>query len=48
MKFLAVMGVLNDAEAKAKKITDLDVNDWVEELKDVVYDAEDLLDDIAT
>ena len=48
MKFLAVKGVLNDAVAKAKKITDSDVNDWVEELKDVMYDAEDLLDDIAT
>ena len=46
MKFLAVKGVLNDAEAK--QIMDSDVNDWVDELKDVVYDAEDLLDDIAT
>ena len=46
MKFLAVKGVLNDAEAK--QITDSDVSDWVDELKDVVYDAEDLLDDIAT
>ena len=46
MKFLAVRGVLNDAEAK--QITDSDVRDWVDELKDVVYDAEDLLDDIAT
>ena len=46
MKFQAVKGVLNDAEAK--QITDSDVSDWVDELKDVVYDAEDLLDDIAT
>ena len=46
MKFLAVKGVLNDA--KAKQIMDSDVNDWVDELKDVVYDADDLLDDIAT
>ena len=46
MKFLAVKGVLNDAEAK--QITDSDVNDWVDELKDAVYDAEDLLDDITT
>ena len=45
MKFLAVKGVLNDAEAK--QIMDSDVNDWVDELKDVVYDGEDLLDDIA-
>ena len=46
MKFMVVKGVLNDAEAK--QITDPDVNDWVEELKDVVYGAEDLLDDITT
>ena len=45
MKFLAVKGVLNDAEAK--QIMDSYVNDWVDELKDVVYDGEDLLDDIA-
>ena len=44
MKLLAVKGVLNDAEAK--QITDSDVNDWVDELRDAVYDAEDLLDDI--
>ncbi|KAL6329549.1 hypothetical protein AAG906_022100 [Vitis piasezkii] len=46
MKLLAVKVVLNDAEAK--QITNSDVKDWVDELKDVVYDAEDLLDDITT
>ena len=46
MKLLAVKAVLNDAEAK--QITDSDVKDWLDELKEVVYDAEDLLDDIAT
>ncbi|KAJ9687389.1 hypothetical protein PVL29_016039 [Vitis rotundifolia] len=46
MKLLAVKVVLNDAEAK--QITNSDVKDWVDELKDAVYDAEDLLDDITT
>ncbi|KAL6328703.1 hypothetical protein AAG906_003389 [Vitis piasezkii] len=46
MKFLAVKEVLNDAEAK--QITNSDVKDWVDELKDAVYDAEDLLDEITT
>ena len=44
MKLLAVKAVLNDAEAR--QITDSDVNDWVDELRDAVYDAEYLLDDI--
>ena len=44
MRFMAVKGVLNDA--KAKKITDSKVKEWVDELKDVAYDAEVLLDDI--
>ncbi|KAJ9687397.1 hypothetical protein PVL29_016047 [Vitis rotundifolia] len=46
MKLLEVQAVLNDAEAK--QITNLAVKDWVDELKDAVYDAEDLLDDITT
>lgn len=44
---LLVLGaVLNDAEEK--QITDLAIKEWLEELKDVVYDAEDLLDEINT
>ena len=46
MKLLAVQVVLNDAEAK--QMTNSSVKEWVDELKDVVYDAEDLLDDITT
>ncbi|KAL6312088.1 hypothetical protein AAG906_015484 [Vitis piasezkii] len=46
MKLLAVKAVLNDAEAK--QITNSDVKDWMDELKDAVYDAEDLVDDITT
>ena len=46
MKLLAVQVVLNDAEAK--QMTNSSVKEWVDELKDVVYDAEDLLDDITS
>ena len=46
MKLLEVQAVLNDAEAK--QITNLAVKDWVDELKDSVYDAEDLVNDITT
>ncbi|RVW29927.1 putative disease resistance RPP13-like protein 1 [Vitis vinifera] len=46
MKLLAVKAVLNDADAK--QITNSDVKDWMDELKDAVYDAEDLVDDITT
>ena len=46
MKFVVVQVVLNDAEAK--QIANSAVKEWVDELKDVVYDAEDLLDDITT
>ena len=46
MKLLAVQVLLNDAEAK--QITNLAVKEWADELKGSVYDAEDLLDDIAT
>ncbi|XP_075635758.1 putative disease resistance RPP13-like protein 1 [Castanea sativa] len=38
--------VLNDAEER--EITRTDVKDWLDELKDAVYHAEDLLDEIAT
>ncbi|KHN35443.1 Putative disease resistance RPP13-like protein 1 [Glycine soja] len=46
MKLLALNAVLNDAEEK--QITDLAVKEWLEELKDAVLDAEDLLDEINT
>ncbi|XP_075634810.1 putative disease resistance RPP13-like protein 1 [Castanea sativa] len=43
---LTLSKVLNDAEGR--EITDANVKDWVDELKDAVYHAEDLLDEIAT
>ena len=43
---LALNAVLNDAEEK--QITDPVVKEWLEELKDAVLDAEDLLDEINT
>ncbi|XP_065618959.1 putative disease resistance RPP13-like protein 1 [Quercus suber] len=43
---LTLSKVLNDAEER--EITDTNVKDWVDELKDAVYHAEDLLDEIAT
>ncbi|KAJ9703117.1 hypothetical protein PVL29_004757 [Vitis rotundifolia] len=46
MKLLAVRAVLNDT--KVKHVTDSNVKDWMDELKDVVYDAKDLVDDITT
>ncbi|RDY04909.1 putative disease resistance RPP13-like protein 1, partial [Mucuna pruriens] len=46
IKLLALNAVLNDAEEK--QITDLAVKEWLDELKDVVLDAEDLLDEINT
>ncbi|KAL6329548.1 hypothetical protein AAG906_022099 [Vitis piasezkii] len=45
INLLAVQAVLNDAEVK--QITDPHVKEWVDELKHAVYDAEDLLDEIA-
>ena len=45
IKLLAVQVVLDDAEEK--QITNPHVKEWVVELKHVVYDAEDLLDEIA-
>ncbi|XVE68845.1 hypothetical protein DITRI_Ditri09bG0102400 [Diplodiscus trichospermus] len=42
---MSVIAVLDDAEDK--QITDPNVASWVAELKDAVYDAEDLLDEIA-
>ncbi|KAL2322261.1 hypothetical protein Fmac_026640 [Flemingia macrophylla] len=46
IKLLALNAVLNDAEEK--QITDLAVKAWLDELKDAVLDAEDLLDEINT
>ncbi|XP_022745609.1 putative disease resistance RPP13-like protein 1 isoform X2 [Durio zibethinus] len=42
---MSVKAVLDDAEYK--QITNQNVKDWVAELKDAVYDAEDLLEEIA-
>ncbi|XP_022746816.1 putative disease resistance RPP13-like protein 1 [Durio zibethinus] len=41
---MSVNAVLDDAENK--QITDPNVRSWIDELKDAVYDAEDLLDEI--
>nr|KYP45466.1 Putative disease resistance RPP13-like protein 1 [Cajanus cajan] len=46
IKLLALNAVLNDAEEK--QVTDLAVKAWLDELKEVVLDAEDLLDEINT
>ncbi|XP_058224292.1 putative disease resistance RPP13-like protein 1 [Rhododendron vialii] len=46
LKLLGLNKVLNDAEDK--QFTDRDVKKWLDELKDAVYDAEDLVDAIAT
>ncbi|XVE68828.1 hypothetical protein DITRI_Ditri09bG0101300 [Diplodiscus trichospermus] len=43
---MSVKAVLDDAEDK--QITNPNVKSWVAELKDAVYDAEDLLDEIST
>ncbi|KAK4608591.1 hypothetical protein RGQ29_002125 [Quercus rubra] len=43
---LTLSKVLNDAEER--EITDTTVKEWVDDLKDAVYQAEDLLDEIAT
>ena len=43
---LSVNAVLEDAEDK--QFTKPDVKDWLDELKDAIYDAEDILDEIAT
>ncbi|KAF7147090.1 hypothetical protein RHSIM_Rhsim03G0031500 [Rhododendron simsii] len=46
LKLLGLNKVLNDAESK--QFTDRAVKEWLCELKDAVYHAEDLVDEIAT
>lgn len=46
LPLLLINAVLNDAEEK--QITNPAVKEWVNELKDVAYEAEDVLDEIAT
>ena len=46
LTLLTLDAVLNDAEEK--QITSATVKEWLEELKDAIYDAEDLLDEINT
>ncbi|GMP41379.1 hypothetical protein CsSME_00011505 [Camellia sinensis var. sinensis] len=46
LRLLGLNAVLDDAEDE--QITNPAVKDWLDELKDVVYYADDLLDDIAT
>ncbi|KAF7836197.1 putative disease resistance RPP13-like protein 1 [Senna tora] len=43
---LSINGVLDDAEGK--QITNAAVKEWIDELKDAAYDADDLLDEIYT
>jgi hypothetical protein len=43
---LAVNAVLEDAEDR--QFTETSVKEWLDELKDAVYDAEDILNEIAT
>ncbi|XP_058222878.1 putative disease resistance RPP13-like protein 1 [Rhododendron vialii] len=46
LKLLGLNKVLNDAEDK--QITHPAVKEWLDELKGAIYDAEDLVDEIAT
>ncbi|KAI8545895.1 hypothetical protein RHMOL_Rhmol07G0072500 [Rhododendron molle] len=46
LKLLGLNKVLNDAEDK--QISTRAVKDWLDELKDAIYHAEDLVDEIAT
>ncbi|XP_031259709.1 putative disease resistance RPP13-like protein 1 [Pistacia vera] len=45
-KFLMIQAVLNDAEEK--QLTNEAVKTWMEDLQDLAYDAEDILDEYAT
>ncbi|KAJ7982362.1 Disease resistance protein [Quillaja saponaria] len=46
IKMFSINGVINDAEKK--QMTDPDVKAWLVEVKDAVYEAEDILDEIET
>ncbi|OMO97830.1 disease resistance protein [Corchorus olitorius] len=46
LEFLHINAVLNHAEEK--QFSDPDVKDWLEEVKGLTYDAEDIVDEIAT
>jgi hypothetical protein len=45
-KFLTFNAVFNDAEEL--QVTKLEVKKWLDQLKDAIYDAEDVLDEVAT
>ena len=45
-KLVVVLNVLDDAEVK--QFSNPNVKNWLVHVKDAVYDAEDLLDEIAT
>jgi hypothetical protein len=46
ISLLSIHAVLSDAEEK--QMRNASVKEWMEELKDVVFDADDLMDEICT